>query len=55
MNRIFFIVLIGLFINACTTRDEYTAVFRDPVLYSKTVGALTDVNNEPISSTSHPH
>ncbi len=50
MNRIFFIVLIGLLVNACTSRDEYTTVFRDPVLYSKTVGALTDVLTHDIFS-----
>ncbi|MEJ7692794.1 vanadium-dependent haloperoxidase [Daejeonella sp.] len=50
MNKIFFIVFIGLLVNACTPRNEYTTVFRDPVLYSKTVGALTDVITHDIFS-----
>lgn len=50
MKRIFFVGFIVLLVNACTGRNEYKEVFSDPLLYSKTVGALTDVITHDIFS-----
>ncbi len=50
MNKFSFIVVIGLLAGSCTSRNEYKTAFSEPALYSKTVGALTDVITHDIFS-----
>jgi len=55
MKKVLFALIIGLLFNSCKKKGDYESVFSNPVLYSHTVGALTDVIthdifNPPVAS-----
>ena len=43
MRNLFLILFAVLLLSACSRKNDYEAVFKNPELYSKTVGLLTDV------------
>ena len=50
MKRVLSIILLALVMSACTREKDYEKFFKDPLLFSKAVGSLTDVITHDIFS-----